>query len=58
MDWQLQKFSATSKAGGIKGRDGITSTQEPGPLGRGGIDAFCSKGHQAGAGTPEEGVRP
>lgn len=36
MDWQLQKFSATSKAGGIKGRDGITSTQEPGPLGRGG----------------------
>lgn len=36
MDWQLQKFSATSKAGGMKGKDDITSTQEPGPLGRGG----------------------
>ena len=23
MDWQLQKFSAASKAGGIKGRCGI-----------------------------------
>ena len=36
MDWQLQKFSAASTAGGIKGREDITSTQEPGPLDRGG----------------------
>lgn len=64
MVWQQQKFSATSKAGGIKGRDDITRTQEPGPLERGGTQekwplmGSAARVIRRELGPLEEGIRP